>query len=145
MQNRYVKKILPKDLLAIAGLDAICFPNGSWKVEDFSSMIDVGGFGYLVSNAGISIGFLFAQKINNEIEILRIATLPAFQRSGYADVLIIQLIASIKEKTKLFLEVRESNLHAKKLYEKHGFQEINKRDGYYKNPVESAIILARIV
>ncbi len=145
MLNRYVKKIFPRDLLAIAGLDAICFPNGNWKVEDFASIVDVGGFGYLVSSAGISIGFLFAQKINNEIEILRIATLPAFQRHGYADALIIQLLASIKEKTKLFLEVRESNLNAKKLYEKHGFLEINKRDGYYKNPVESAIVLARII
>jgi ribosomal-protein-alanine N-acetyltransferase len=39
------------------------------------------------------------------------------------------------------LEVRESNSSAIRLYNKHGFSVKGKRKGYYKNPVEDALIM----
>jgi ribosomal-protein-alanine N-acetyltransferase len=41
----------------------------------------------------------------------------------------------------IFLEVRESNQTARKFYESIGFQEIGRRRDYYKNPVESGIVM----
>ena len=43
----------------------------------------------------------------------------------------------------MMLEVRESNISAIKLYEKVGFEEINRRKKYYGN--EDAIIMERII
>jgi ribosomal-protein-alanine N-acetyltransferase len=45
--------------------------------------------------------------------------------------------------SKIFLEVRESNLPARRLYEKHGFHETGRRRGYYQNPAEDAILYVR--
>ena len=43
----------------------------------------------------------------------------------------------------LTLEVRKSNTAAIALYEKHGFQQMGLRPGYYQHPREDAIIMTR--
>jgi ribosomal-protein-alanine N-acetyltransferase len=39
------------------------------------------------------------------------------------------------------LEVRESNVSARSLYEKMGFDEVGVRKNYYSNPRENAILM----
>lgn len=140
MLKQFIRRITPNDFMAIVGLDAICFPEGPWRVEDFSSLSDVGGFGFIIEREGLPIGFLFAQKIIDEIEILRIAVLPTFRRHGYADALIMALEKTANPEDKIFLEVRQSNEHARMLYIKHGFEQISERENYYANPKENAHI-----
>jgi len=41
----------------------------------------------------------------------------------------------------MYLEVRESNSAARRLYASRGFEELGRRRGYYKRPVEDAIVL----
>jgi ribosomal-protein-alanine N-acetyltransferase len=40
----------------------------------------------------------------------------------------------------ILLEVRESNLPARGLYEKHGFHVHGRRRAYYQRPVEDAVL-----
>ncbi len=40
----------------------------------------------------------------------------------------------------ILLEVRESNLPARRLYEKHAFRDVGRRRMYYKDPAEDAIL-----
>jgi [ribosomal protein S18]-alanine N-acetyltransferase len=42
----------------------------------------------------------------------------------------------------ILLEVRESNLPARRLYEKHGFRGVGRRQVYYMDPTEDAILYA---
>ena len=41
------------------------------------------------------------------------------------------------------LEVRPSNIPARKLYEKYGFEEIGIRKNFYTKPVEDGIIMQK--
>jgi ribosomal-protein-alanine N-acetyltransferase len=41
----------------------------------------------------------------------------------------------------MYLEVRESNTAARRLYASRGFEEMGRRRGYYKRPAEDAIVL----
>src|SRR2546430_11083963 len=41
----------------------------------------------------------------------------------------------------VYLEVRESNVIARRLYESLGFTEVARRASYYRRPVEDAVIL----
>mgnify|MGYP002582415600 FL=1 len=41
------------------------------------------------------------------------------------------------------LEVRESNLAARRLYEKNGFEIVGKRKNYYEKPAEDAILMSK--
>ena len=43
-----------------------------------------------------------------------------------------------------FLEVRQSNENAKKLYEKMGYKPIGTRKRFYEKPVEDAIVMSKM-
>ena len=43
----------------------------------------------------------------------------------------------------MFLEVRESNIAARKLYEKAGFEPTGRRKSYYTDPLEDALLYRR--
>lgn len=53
-------------------------------------------------------------------------------------------LARQKDVDAFFLEVRESNLAAQKLYEKMGYSNIGKRKRFYERPVEDAIIMSKM-
>jgi ribosomal-protein-alanine N-acetyltransferase len=85
-------------------------------------------------------GFAVARHVApDEIEILNVAVDPVFRRRGAARSLIQQLIG--KYPVAAYLEVRQSNLAARKLYHSLGFETIAVRQDYYSAPVESAIVM----
>ena len=67
-----------------------------------------------------------------------------YRNRGIGALLISELEKKLKKahKEKIFLEVRKSNLPAKKLYEKMGFNVISQRKGYYSDN-EDAIVMAK--
>jgi len=86
------------------------------------------------------VAFLVARPVYpGEWEILNLATDSPYRRKGFARSLILDLLASGVET--VFLEVRESNRDAQKLYKSLKFIEVNVRKDYYRNPPESAIVL----
>lgn len=80
-----------------------------------------------------------------EFEIANIAVSPDFRRMHIGDKLIEVMsdIASKERCTKAFLEVRESNHPAQRLYLKNGFVVTGIRKNYYSNPRENAILMMR--
>jgi ribosomal-protein-alanine N-acetyltransferase len=84
--------------------------------------------------------FLAWRRISpDECEILQLETLPPYRRHGLARRLVREL--KKQERSDLFLEVRESNHPARKLYESEGFTSIGRRRNYYSDPAEDAIVL----
>jgi ribosomal protein S18 acetylase RimI-like enzyme len=89
---------------------------------------------------GRVVAFLVSrQTAPGEREILNLAVDAAHRRRGLATALVESLRRHWPDD--LFLEVRESNLAARNLYRKLGFEEAGVRPKYYDNPVESAIVM----
>lgn len=87
-----------------------------------------------------AIGFLVIQQLVGELEITNIAVKKAHQGEGWGS----QLLAHLDHVDfPIFLEVRASNTSAQALYQKFGFEVIGKRQRYYHEPVEDAIIMKR--
>ena len=65
-----------------------------------------------------------------------------YENNGIATLLLNTVFNFAKENniTRIFLEVRPSNIHAIKLYEKNDFKTISTRKNYYKDNNEDAII-----
>ncbi|HUJ22343.1 MAG TPA: ribosomal protein S18-alanine N-acetyltransferase [Bryobacteraceae bacterium] len=85
-------------------------------------------------------GFAVARHTGpDEMEILNVAVDPPFRRRGVARSLIQQLLAEYRGA--VFLEVRQSNLPARKLYHSLGFEAVAVRQDYYDAPAESAIVM----
>ena len=90
-----------------------------------------------------TVGYVVILTLSPVCEILNIAVSPSFRRKGIAEKLLAYVsdMASEKDCDTLMLEVRESNLAARTLYEKLGFYSVGRRKGYYSNPVEDAILM----
>lgn len=82
----------------------------------------------------ILAGYLFANIIVDEAEILSIAILADYQNLGKGNDLLKYFIAFIKEKNvkTVFLEVAADNKAALTLYHSQGFSECSRRLAYYK-------------
>ncbi|MBS7622958.1 ribosomal protein S18-alanine N-acetyltransferase [Candidatus Bathyarchaeota archaeon] len=79
------------------------------------------------------LGYIVAETYRNKAHILSIAVRDDCRRkrigSGLLDALIERL--RLKEVKEVFLEVRESNVAARSLYEKAGFKLSGRIKGYY--------------
>ncbi len=86
-------------------------------------------------------GYLIANNIADESELLRIAVKKDFRCYGIGGKLIRFYHNDIGDSGKtFFLEVRESNQAARHLYEKNSYTKIATRKNYYKSPDEDGVI-----
>lgn len=74
-------------------------------------------------------------------EISVLATHPDHRKKGYMSSLIQNLTTTLHPKKPLWLEVHESNLGARNLYQKLGFKEVGRRPNYYRDG-GSALLLS---
>jgi ribosomal-protein-alanine acetyltransferase len=88
------------------------------------------------------LGFLIARHLALEWELENIVVAPAARRRGIGTRLLHALLADARETNSnaVFLEVRESNVAARNLYEKAGFDQTGRRRSYYASPSEDAIL-----
>ncbi len=88
-------------------------------------------------------GYFLGHCLMDEMEIYRIAVLPNRRRLGYGKMLLNKAkeYAINQGVERCFLEVREGNLAARKLYGSFGFAEIDRRRRFYRLPDEDAIVM----
>ena len=133
------------DLPAILAIEQQAPGAAHWTADQYSKLVDSGVV--LVAEeaaeeAGQLCGFVCAKAVAGEWEIENVVVAAEFLRRGVASELVHALIhrAPGEAASAILLEVRESNLPASRLYEKHGFREVGRRRGYYRDPVEDAIL-----
>ena len=92
-----------------------------------------------------TVGFLVALHLAPEWELENIVVTSAARRKGVGKSLIAALVNAARETNSIavFLEVRESNLAARSLYEAEGFEPTGRRKSYYTNPSEDALLYRR--
>jgi ribosomal-protein-alanine N-acetyltransferase len=138
--NPVLRRATKDDLPALVELERSAFTVPNWPADTFlryeCTVAEVSGEvgGFLVSREI----FGGTNSAPPEREILNLAVDPRYRRAGIATLLIKQ---EFRKKALFFLEVRESNLAARVLYERLGFVEISRRAEYYNNPTETAIVM----
>ncbi|HXM94311.1 MAG TPA: ribosomal protein S18-alanine N-acetyltransferase [Candidatus Dormibacteraeota bacterium] len=98
---------------------------------------------WVVESAGRLCAFLVVRIIADEAEILNLAVKPVNRRQGIATRLLQTAIRDCiaAGAGRLFLEVRESNAGAIIFYEQVGFAKSGRRNRYYGDPQEAAVIM----
>jgi ribosomal-protein-alanine N-acetyltransferase len=134
-----------RDLDGIAAVDGASFtnptPRGALEWEARNS--DVARFFVLRAPDGAVAGFCASWIIFDELHINSLAIHPEWRGRGLASYLLTEVVAAARREGAMqaTLEVRESNLPARRLYERFGFRRIAARRQYYTNPVEDALVL----
>jgi len=101
-------------------------------------------YNFVLASNDIVIGYLNFWVVPDGIELNNIAIHKNFRGRGFGKLLLQFLIecGKVFESEKIFLEVKEDNLIAQKLYKKYGFKEIYIRKRYYSDN-KDAIVMER--
>lgn len=133
------------DLPALLAIESHAETAAHWSEAKYREMFSGSGLKRLalVAESGEVVqGFLVARAIADEWEIENVVVASSARRKGLAAGLIEELLrlAGQNRACAMFLEVRESNLPARSLYEKMHFRVSGRRPRYYENPPEDALV-----
>ena len=125
-------------------LDKHAVTAAHWSAEQYRAMFspsEVSRIALVVEGQDSIQGFLIARIVGPEWEIENLAVAGPARRRGLGTRLLREFLntARSRDATAVFLEVRESNSPARRLYEKWAFSESGRRPNYYRDPQETAI------
>lgn len=115
-----------------------------WSEESMRSALQKQETIYLVDETDGRIrGYLGIWCMAEDGDLCNMAVAEGARREGVASGLMEEGMAYCKKQgvQRIVLEVRESNLPAKALYQREGFAPIGVRKQYYSEPQEDAVIM----
>lgn len=126
----------------VANIEKICFSK-PWSREAIADELDNSVARFLVADiGGTAVGYIGIHIVLGEGDIMRVAVLPEYRKSGIGRALLEECFSS-NELESVFLDVRENNIPAIRLYESFGFKNIGIRKNYYSDPTENAILMKK--
>ena len=149
----HIRRAVEADVTAMVAIERASFSD-PWTAAAIASTLRYDHMRVLVAEergelggdgAGRPLGYVVAMVAGLEAEIADLAVSPDARRRGIGRALIDRLLADLEAEgvESVFLEVRESNRGARALYESRAFRGIGRRRGYYRLPVEDALLLKR--
>ena len=137
-----IRPARPADVPAVVEIERAVFSD-PWSANDFRECL-AAETPFLVAGRGPDVaGYAVAHFAADEGEILNLGVATAQRRGGVGRALVERLLEELRDRgvRVVYLEVRESNAAARRLYESLGFAAVGRRARYYRRPVEDAVIL----
>lgn len=144
MAERYpIRSATAADVPALVAIERACFSD-PWTPAGIEETVQYEtSRAFVAEFRGATVGYVMARVSGEEAEILNLAVLPGYRRRGIARCLLAEALAAVATAgvREAYLEVRQSNQEALALYQAHGFRPVALRPGYYRNPLEDALVL----
>jgi ribosomal-protein-alanine N-acetyltransferase len=145
-----IRRATPADIPAMMALERHAATAAHWSAEQYETVFSGEAPSRVVliieeeageEEAGVQ-GFIAGRALDEEWEIENIAVARPARRRGLGTRLLGEFLDLARSggAQAVFLEVRESNLAARRLYEKWAFVESGRRKLYYHEPEEDAIV-----
>lgn len=119
-----------------------------WSSSNFVDSLNAGYQAQRLLAGNTLLGYFVAMKGVDEVHLLNITVAPAYQRQGWAHVMLdaLAIWAQGQRADWLWLEVRVGNQRAIEVYEAQGFARVGLRKKYYpavNGLREDAIVMSR--
>jgi len=117
-----------------------------WQESTFRGLLRRRSSALMVAeDAGVLVGYAVLWFAADEAELGDIAVLPEARNRGLGRWILEGALreAGRRGAEQVYLEVRDGNADARRLYEKAGFETVGTRPSYYSEPVEDAILMRR--
>ena len=140
-----VRHAIVTDIPALMALEKYAATAAHWSMQQYEAALSGEGPSrviLIIEQDAAAQGFIVGRAVGEEWEIENIAVAGAARRRGLGTRLLGEFLdlARTGGADAIFLEVRESNLTARRLYEKSEFVESGRRKLYYREPEEDAIV-----
>jgi len=135
----------PRDAAAIAHLHAASFHRGWSDTEIERMLLDRNVLAHRAVSGRSFAGFILSRMVTDEAEILSVAVAARWRSRGLARRLLdlhLRRLAGLGTRS-VFLEVEEGNQPALRLYRRAGFQQVGRREGYYRESQGAAALILR--
>lgn len=127
-----IRRMAPSDLDAVVAIEreVFLFP---WTRGNFSDSINSGYYCLVLDLDGRIFGYGVMTIGAEEAHLLTLSIAAGSQRKGWGERLLRHFIQiAIDQRARsMFLDVRESNHAATRLYERIGFRQVGRRRDYY--------------
>jgi ribosomal-protein-alanine N-acetyltransferase len=141
-----LRRLEPRDLDTVEEIERASYPT-PWSRSMFvaelrkPSSLALGAY----SPQGDLVGYAFISRYVDAWHVMNVAVADDFRRRGIATLLLERLFeeTATDPQRGYTLEVRVSNSHAIRLYERLGFEARGIRRGYYTDNREDALIMWR--
>ena len=153
----HIRRAVPADLAAMVRIERASFSD-PWSEDSFATALSLARMHVLVAESELEqggdrggdgaaslLGYVVVLVVGPDAEIADLAVAPEMRRRGIGRALLERALAELADGgvRTLYLEVRESNQAARMLYDAYGFDSIGRRRGYYREPIEDALVLKR--
>lgn len=141
-----IRRMLESDIAQVENIERQIF-SIPWSANSFLDACIMKENVYLVAEQnGLIVGYCGLWTVLGEANITNMAVASGYRRLGVGR----KLMEAMEEEGRkmavdiFFLEVRESNAAARKLYESMDYHNIGIRKRFYERPVENAVVMSKI-
>jgi ribosomal-protein-alanine N-acetyltransferase len=139
------RKMKEMDLEDVVKMENEAFSD-PWSYDSFKSDLENEKSWPIVAlHNDTIVGYSTLYIVAGELQIGNFAVATLFRRQGIGKKMMDEILKIALERgcDSIYLEVRESNEPAQALYHSFGFEAVGRRMGYYRNPRENAILMAK--
>ena len=139
------RRMTAGDLDAVTAIESRIYPY-PWTRRNFADSLDAGYHCWIVECCGAIVGYSVVTIAAGEAHLLNLSIAAGWQRRALGTALLRFIVKLARDyaASRIFLEVRPSNIAGRALYARAGFSEIALRRDYYPadNGREDALVFA---
>jgi ribosomal-protein-alanine N-acetyltransferase len=139
----HIRWMIRRDMPEVLDIEKQCFEY-PWLEEDFiHSLRQRNCIGMVAEHDDRVVGFMIYELLKTRIHVLNFAVCPASRRRGVGTQMLAKLAAklSTQRRTRIVLEVRETNLAAQLFFRANGFRAVSVLRSYYSDTPEDAYLM----
>jgi [ribosomal protein S18]-alanine N-acetyltransferase len=139
----HIRWMIRRDMPEVLQIETDSF-EFAWTEEDFLRCLRQRNCIGMVAEQGEKVvGFMIYELHKSKLHILNFAVLPDYRRGGVGLQMVAKLISKLSShrRTRITLEVRETNLCAQLFFRAQGFRATQVMRSYYEDSGEDAFLM----
>jgi ribosomal-protein-alanine N-acetyltransferase len=136
----HIRWMIRRDMPEVLATEQASFEY-AWSEEDFLRCLRQRNCIGMVAEQGEKVvGFMIYELHKNKLHILNFAVHPGYRRAGVGIQMVNKLVSKLSShrRTRITLEVRETNLTAQLFFRSQGFKAVKVLRAYYEDSGEDA-------
>jgi ribosomal-protein-alanine N-acetyltransferase len=139
----HIRWMIRRDMPEVLQTEQLSFEY-AWTEEDFLRCLRQRNcIGMVAEHGEKVVGFMIYELHKNKLHILNFAVHPAWRRMGVGAQMVAKLISKLSShrRTRITLEVRETNLAAQLFFHKQEFKAVRVLRAFYEDSGEDAFLM----